>query len=71
MPTLIVSAKPLRGRWRAGCLFGREPSLVDVSDEQEALIREDPMLVVHEDKPAPATVEADVEADTKPARKGR
>jgi hypothetical protein len=71
MPTLIVSAKPARGRYRAGFHFTREQSIVDVTDEQEKSIREDPTLIVHEDKPVAAPVEADAEADPKPARKGR
>ena len=56
MPTLIVKAKTSLGRSRAGQRFTREPSIVDVTDEQEASIRADSFLVVIEPKPAPAVV---------------
>lgn len=65
MPTLIVSAKPVRGRYRAGIHFTREQSIVEVDAEQEAAIRADSALVVHEDKPA-QTVESTEDAE--PAR---
>lgn len=70
MPTLIVSAKPDRGRYRCGIHFTREQSIVEVDEAQETAIREDKCLVVHEDKAAHVTApeSADAEADAKPAR---
>ena len=58
MSTLIVKAKSSLGRSRAGIRFSREPSIVDVTDEQEAAIRADSFLVVIEPKPAPVAVAA-------------
>lgn len=58
MPVLIVRAKA-DTRFRAGIRFSREPDAYDVDEAQAELIRADEMLVVTEDKPAPAVEPAD------------
>jgi hypothetical protein len=72
MATLIVSALPARGRWRAGHFFGREQMIVEVDADQEAAIRADPLLRVFDDKPAAAPLPEPrlevEEADVKPGR---
>lgn len=71
MPTLIVSAKPARGRYRCGQHFTREPSIVEVDAGQEAAIRADSALVVHEPAPAAATSVPTTAEDEPKSRKGR
>jgi hypothetical protein len=76
MATLIVTSVSARGRWRAGHLFTREQSIVEVDESQEKLIRADDCLVVHDGGPAKVSfVESDNDdgevAETKPARQKR
>lgn len=70
MPTLIVKAKSATGRYRAGHRFSREPSIVDVTEEQETAIRADALLHVVEDKPKPAKA-TEVAPEPPPAPKAK
>lgn len=70
MPALIVHTKTATARSRAGHRFTREPSIVDVTEAQEAAIRADALLHVVEDKPAPAKA-PEVAPESTPAPKAK
>lgn len=75
MPTLIVKAVSPLGRYRAGLRFSREPSIVGVTEAQEAAIRADAALVVVESEPTVAApvvaVAEDAPAVPAPAPKAK
>lgn len=50
MTVIIVKSTSTRGHFRAGMKFDREPRIVDVNEEQLALIQADARLVIVEDE---------------------
>ncbi len=49
MATILAHTKTANGRYRAGKRFSREPALFEVTEEQEAAIRADPLIVIVEE----------------------
>ncbi len=58
MGLYTIRCKRPSGRYRAGKRFDREPDVYDLTDEQIAMVRADPFLVI-EDDPKPETVTVD------------